>query len=252
MKMSKKMKAMVLGLCIAVPLSVWALGPHEVQSAKADTVSDTKNTITVSGIGKVYTASDEAILTLGVTTIQKTASLAMSENSKAMTKVLAALKTKGFTDGEIKTGNVSLYPQQNYKEGQAPQILAYTANNQVIIRTKKLDKIGPAIDAGTAAGATDITQLTFQLSENSAAKNSALKNAVKDAKNKAETLAGEVGATLGKAVIVKEVDNPDYGVMYSNTKALMDNSGAGAGAPTPIMAQDVEVTSNVQIMYEIK
>lgn len=59
--------------------------------------------------------------------------------------------------------------------------------------------MGEIIDASIASGATEASELRFQLSEDNKAKQDALKIAVRNARKKAEALAKEVGLTTGKA-----------------------------------------------------
>jgi uncharacterized protein len=253
MKLSKGFKLGIAVVCAIIPLSLLDFGPHEIPSCQAFDDADTRNSITVSGEGKLFTPSDEAVLSLGVTTIKNSASLAMTENAKTMASVLAALHTKGLSDNEMKTGNVSLWPRQEYSENKEPKIISYTANNQVIIKTKQLDKLGAFIDVSTAAGVTDVSQLTFQLSEDSEATNSALKAALKNARKKAETLAGEVGATLGKAVIINEASGPDE-IIPPTLSNMAYNSGEEKALDdtTTIIPQEVRVVARVTIMFEMK
>lgn len=241
--------AVVLGVALLAGVAIVSR-PATVGIA-ADTPT-LRNTITVSGEGKIYTASDQASISLGVHTVRSTASRAMGDNATAITKVVAALRSAGLNEDEIKTGNISLYPQQDWQEGHAPKILSYTADNRVIVKTKKLDKLGAIIDAATTAGATDISELRFELSEDSNAKQDAIKLAVQNARKKADALAQELGVAVGGPIITSESTQDSSPVV---PYALM-NSAAGAAkemAPaTPVMPQDVQVIVNVSVSFEMK
>ncbi|MHB8842720.1 MAG: SIMPL domain-containing protein [Candidatus Aquicultor sp.] len=220
-------------------------------AAGTSNTGDFKNSVTVSGEGKLYAPSDEASLTFAVHTVRNTATRAMSNNSTAMSNVINALHSRGLTDDEVKTGNISLYPQQDWHEGRAPKIISYTAENRVIVRTKKLDKLGGIIDAGTNAGATEVSELRFQLSEDSKVRQDALKSAVRNARAKAEALAKEAGVGIGKAIIISEGLQPGQPIPYGNDllmRGLPEN--AKAMAP-PVMPQDILVTANVSVSFEM-
>lgn len=208
-----------------------------------------RDTITVSGEGKIYAPSDEATISLAVRTVKSTATEAMSANSAAIRKVIDALKAQGLSDDEVKTGNVSLYPQQDWREGRAPQIISYTAENRVVVRTQKLDKLGGVIDAATTAGANEVSELRFQLSEDNEVRQDALKIAVRNARNKATVLAKEAGVGVGKAVIINESSSAGPVIPYYEMRA---ESMLNESAAPPVMPQDIMVTGQVSVTFEMK
>jgi uncharacterized protein YggE len=61
-----------------------------------------------------------------------------------------------------------------------------------------------ALDADVAAGATNIQGISFGLQDSTAARNDALRNAVKDAKGKATAMAEAAGMKLGDLIEINE------------------------------------------------
>lgn len=249
--MSKKAVFALTLVVLLIPLSLWITGLVNASTTdEASVKTDLKKSITVSGEGKIYTPSDEASLTFAVRTIRKTASQAMSDNSLIMAKVLAAIRSKSLTDDEVKTGNISLYPQEDWRNGKGPRVVSYTAENRVVVKTKKLDKLGDIIDAATTAGATEVSELRFQLSEDNIAQQDALKIAVRNARKKAEVLAKELDVNLGKAISVSESINPSPIVPYNNEYLKAKLSYDQSMAP-PVMPQDIQVITYVTISFGI-
>ncbi len=220
-------------------------------AAVTSNTGDFKNSVTVSGEGKLYAPSDEASLTFAVNTVRNTATRAMNDNSTGISNVIKALRAQGLADDEVKTGNISLYPQQDWRQGRAPKIISYTAENRVIVRTKKLDKLGGIIDAGTNAGATEVSELRFQLSEDSKAKQDALKSAVRNARAKAEALAKEAGVGIGKAIIISEGIQPAQPIPYGNDVLMRGLPEDAKAIAPPVMPQDILVTANVSVSFEM-
>lgn len=250
--MSKKLALTLAAIAVLIPLLFMASGLGQAANVSDSTSgAGPTHAITVFGKGKFYTPSDEASLSFSVRTVRNTASRAMSDNSEAITKVLNALRSQGLTEAEIKTGNVSLYPQEDWRNGRAPKIISYTAENRVIIRTKKLDKLGGIIDAASTAGATEISGLTFQLSEDSDAEQECLKIALKNARKKAEAIAKEMGVNLGNAIIISEGVQDAPVEAYDHLKLRAAADFANEMAP-PIMPQDIQVIANVTVSFEIQ
>lgn len=246
-------EVVALGLILIIVLALGGVVGcgGSTSAAVSNDGSTFRDTITVSGEGKIYAPSDEATISLAVRTVKSTASGAMSDNSKTIRKVIDALKTQGLSDDEVKTGNVALYPQQDWREGRAPRIISYTAENRVVVRTQKLDKLGGIIDAATTAGANEVSELRFELSEDSQVRQDALKIAVRNARNKANALAKEAGVGVGKAVVINESSSagpviPYYG-MRNESMASVDQMAA-----PPVIPQDIMVTGQVSVTFEMK
>lgn len=242
-----------LGTMLAAILTLTAITGcgGSTSAAISSDGSALKNTITVSGEGKVYAPSDEATVSLAVRTVNSTASGAMSANGTAIRKVIDALRAQGLSENEVKTGNVSLYPQQDWREGRAPVIVGYTAENRIVVRTQKLDKLGGIIDAATTAGANEVSELRFELSEDNKTRQDALRIAVRNARNKAAALAKEAGVGVGTAVVISESSSagpiiPYYGQPYDTMKSRNES------AAPPVMPQDIIVTGQVSVTFEMK
>lgn len=248
--MPRKVLLALFATALLVPLLVWAGGRG--QAADPNDISGTagfRNSVTVTGEGKIYAPSDEATILFGVRTVRNTASNAMSENSQVTAKAISTLRAQGLTEDEISTGNISLYPQQDFREGRAPHIISYTAENRVIVRTKKLDKLGAIIDSATKAGATDVSDLRFQLSEDNKAKQDALRIAIQNAKKKAEALAREMGVSVGSPITISEgIQTTPIVPLVNESRMALDV--AGQAAP-PVLPQDVQVNALVTVSFNM-
>ena len=65
----------------------------------------------------------------------------------------------------------------------------YIARNQIDVRVDDLDRLGPAIDAAGASGATSMAGLRFDLKDRAGAEREALRLAVEDAMARAKAIA---------------------------------------------------------------
>ena len=85
--------------------------------------------LSVSAEGKVEGRPDMATISLGVQTQAPTAQAAVQANAQRMTALIHALRRAGIAERDIQTSNVSVNPQQQYRENQPPVTLGYQANN---------------------------------------------------------------------------------------------------------------------------
>ena len=75
--------------------------------------------------------------------------------------------------------------------------MAFQANNTVTVRVREIARLGEMIDALAGAGANRLYGIGFEVSEPRAALDAARREAVADARAKAELYAEAAGVTLG-------------------------------------------------------
>jgi uncharacterized protein YggE len=239
------------------------------------TGATSQRTITVNGVGTVETAPDEAILVLAVTNQAPTAEQAAKDNANTASRVVDAILglslSKGITKDDITTIDYSLTPVYSQIDkcvtttttttevplppgdtkpqvtctATTPQLVGYAVRNAIQVTVKDMNSIGKVLDAATGAGANEISGITFTFTSGTYAnlQKQALQNAIQDASGQAQTMATALGVHIAGIVSV----NPAYVYRpYINYKA--ETSGA---ASTPIQTGTLQVTVNVQVIYEI-
>jgi uncharacterized protein len=161
--------------------------------------------ITVSATGYVTADPDQARLTSGVTAEADTAEAALSANTEIMQKVVSGLKDSGIEAKDIQTSNFNVEPRYtNPRDGTAPEINGYRVSNQVTILVRDLKALGGLIDKLVNLGANQINGLEFEVSKAETLKDDARKEAVANARRRAELLAGAAGAEIGEVVTISE------------------------------------------------
>ncbi len=202
--------------------------------------------ITVTGTGTVEAVPDIATLSIGVTTQGETAAEALSANSAALDAVMARLTAAGIAAPDMQTSNLSLNPNWTGYESSSvtgPTIAGYVASNILTIRLRQLDGLGAVLDAAVADGANTLNGLTFGLADPKPALDEARKEAVADARARAELLATAAGVKLGRVISISE------GVAPSDP-APMFRAEASA-APVPVAGGEVGLSASVTIFYQI-
>jgi uncharacterized protein len=205
--------------------------------------------IVVTGEAKVSVTPDLAVLTLGISTQSENVADAQSQAIEAMNKVMAALTGAGIAEKDIQTQNFSISPVTRWDDkSQLQNIVGYRVENTVNVKIRALDTIGTTIDAVTAAGGdlTRIQGINFTLEDPTQARTDARQKAVADARAKAVQLAEQFGIKLGKLVYITE--NQSYIPM---TRTASFDSVGGAAPSTSISAGQLDITINVQAIYNI-
>ncbi len=205
-------------------------------------------TISFSGEGKVYTKPDIALVTLSVVTESKTVADVQKKNTEKMNKVIAFLKSFGIEERDIKTTNYNLYPRYNYEYTRIPQIIGYEITQSLEVKVRDLDRVGEILEGSVNAGVNQISSLYFKVDKDEAFKLEAKALAIKDAKEKAEETAKQLGVRLGKLVGYSENSNyyPPYPVYYREGAG-----GGGQSAAPEIQTGENEILVNVTLTYEI-
>ena len=170
---------------------------------------DFPSAITVSGEASVSAAPDLAQIDAGVANDAKTAKEASDANNAAMGKVLLALKGTGIAEKDYQTSRLSLQPQygQNKSTGATP-VVGFRASNRVTVKIRDVTKVAGIIDTLVGAGANDIGNISFEVTQASKLLDGAREQAVADARRKAEVYAKATGVTLGAPLSISEGSAP--------------------------------------------
>jgi len=171
--------------------------------------------ISLNGTGSVSVAPDMAILSFGVVEEAKTAREALDKNNRAMSAILEAMKQEGIEDKDLQTSGFNIQPRYFYPkrkangEQPAPEITGYRVSNTLTIRVREIDKAGSILDLSVTLGMNSGGNVQFTNSDTSAVLKEARIKAVRDAMEKANTLAQAAGVSLGNILNITEtVDRP--------------------------------------------
>lgn len=177
--------------------------------------------VTVSASGHVSAEPDMANVSSGVISEAPTARDALSKNSAAMKKLIAGLKSAGVEAKDIQTTSFNVNPvYSNPPEGKAPTITGYQVHNQVTIRARDLDKLGDVLDNLVTLGANQMNGLTFEVSKAETLKDEARKEAIANARRRAELFAAASGAQIGEVMTISE-DTADFNPRPMYARAAM-------------------------------
>lgn len=204
--------------------------------------------ITVNGNGVVLVPADTAVITLGVTEQAKDVLEAQNAVNTKIDAVRAALIESGIEAEDINTDRIRIYAQYDYSSN-IERIVGYNASSYLAIRTLDMQAVGTIIDVSFTAGANTLNDIAFSASDNEEAKAQALKDAVKNALNKATLIAEAAGLTVTNIQAISESNSYSYdsGLNSFYTKAQVAEDSA-RGASTLVQAAKISVTADVVVV----
>jgi len=201
--------------------------------------------ITVTGVGTISVVPDAVRFNATVSALASTNSAALSSASKSAAAVRAALKAKGIAVKDIRSANISVYPEYNWTQEAGTKITGYRASQSFDVLVRKASDAGTIIEAVVTAGGDNV-QLGGVIPTTlnpAAASEEARAAAVANAKSKATSYAKLLGTSIGKVLSLEEQSSPVYSSPFPMAKAGM---AADSAVEIDLGEQDVTVTITVR------
>jgi uncharacterized protein YggE len=206
--------------------------------------TSTDRYITLTGVGTISVVPDAVRFNATVSVLGSTNAAALSSASKSAAAVRAALKDKGIAVKDIRSANISVYPEYTWTQEAGTKITGYRASQTFDVLIRKASDAGSIIEAVVNAGGDNV-QLGGVMPTTlnpSAATEDARAAAVANAKSKATSYAKLLGTSLGKVISLEEQSSPVYSSPFPMAKA-----GVAADAvEIDLGEQDVTVTITVR------
>jgi uncharacterized protein YggE len=218
---------------------------------------ETKNTITVSGTGEIYTKPDLSIVDFSAVTDKKTVAEAITENTKAMNGVIDSIKKQGVADKDLKTTSFTIYPRYEWQKEitcliyPCPEskrvLVGYEITQTLEVKIRDMAKIGDIIQGATDAGANQAGDLQFTIEKEDEFKKQARTEAITEAKAKADELSSQLGVKL-----VRITNFSESGTTPVPMPLYMEAKATGGETETPqIQTGENKISVTVSITYEI-
>lgn len=220
--------------------------------------------IVVRGTGEVFAVPDIAVFTFSVVENGKTVKDAQDKATAKMNASLAAIKTAGIEDKDVKTVGYNAYPQYDDTSskpsicsinGYCPPpvvnrtITGYEVTQTVEVKVRDTAKAGDLLTKVGATGVSNVSGLDFQVDDQTKLDDEAREKAIADARSKAEKLADDLGVDLDGIIGFNDLSGgPIY---YGKAMMAADSAGSSAPAPAPLPQGENKVTSNVEVTYRI-
>jgi uncharacterized protein YggE len=230
---------------------------------------DGKPFVSVSGSAEVRVAPDQVVLTAAVESRSAALAEAAAENELKIKQLLEFLQSSGVAANNVRTEFINIqpiFPQKNYppfgkqqmempsNAAQMPrpvdgelekliQPIGYQVRRQFRIRITDLNTFETIYKGLIENGVNKIDGFQFESSELRKHRDEARLKAVKAAREKAEAMAKELGATLASIRSIQEVDDRFSTPAFQNSISAprfdggVDNGGSYATGLISINAQ---------------
>jgi uncharacterized protein YggE len=269
------------GLTVVFGLTAFAGGCAHHHAGHHDRhhggAADDGTGLTVIGIGEAKAAPDVARSSIGIEVRDESAEAATQRANERMTAVIAALKTAGVADADLRTHDFSISFERDFTPPQpvvqvqpAPATKGartataaaaqptppapveprgiYRVSNTVEVTVRDISKVSQVLTAATRAGANNVWGVSFELSDRTPLHQKAREQAIVQARHDAEQLAKLTGVKLGRILVVDDqatgAGQPTYGRAMRLEKA--------ADSAVPIEQGELTVTHQVRLVYALE
>lgn len=163
---------------------------------------DSSRSIQVSGTAVINVTPDRVLIQLGVQSNGSSAAKVEAANSQTIQRIVAALKKQGVEQKDIVTDRYIIEPV--YKDYNDLHIKGYRINNVVAVTLRDVNKVNKVLMAALDAGANQVLNTEFYLSDLRTYRDQAREMAMKAAREKARDLALAAGSDIGCVLNINE------------------------------------------------
>jgi uncharacterized protein YggE len=237
----------LLALCILTTASLAQEHP---------TLTALPNSIYVGADGKFESAPDTAVIQFNVSVQDDTAQAAYEHASKEVEKVRQVLGANAIEPKSASIGFLAVQPVYDWKDPQR-KVISYRVTTDVTLKLKDFSRIGPITQQLAEANVSERQTLNYTLQTIDDAKNKAVEDAYRRARNSADAIARASGRTLGDLsyASVDTFENQRVPVPRM-TRAMTATAGSRENAtPAPteeFTPQTVTVTAHVNALFNLK
>ena len=243
-----KLRAILTVITVASVAGVIALALPANSATSSDQAAVDSRFITVTGVGTISVVPDAVRFSATVSSIGSTNAAALSSATKSAAAVRSALLKAAIATKDIRSANISVYPEYNYTQEGGTKITGYRASQTFDVLVRNTSKAGTIIEAVVSAGGDNV-QLGGVIPttlDPSAAAEEARAAAVANAKSKASSYAKLLGTSIGKVLTLEEQSSPIYSTPFPMAKAEMADSAI------QIDLGEQDVTVNITVRWALK
>lgn len=234
--------------CAVALLALVLLGAAAAHAQSPDQ-DRTQSIVTTTGEGIVRAVPDRAWITVGVESRAKSAREAQQRNAEQMRPVLDKVRGAGIPADAIRTTGYDVQYEWDFVDGKRVG-RGYVARNTVEIRVDDISKVAGIIEIAGSSGASSIGGVRFDLKNRAALERDALRQAVAEARQKADALVSAAGRSLDRIIRIDEQGGPSP--MPVRTFAREALAASAKDSAPPIETGELEVRAAVSLTATMK
>jgi uncharacterized protein YggE len=210
------------------------------------------NSVYVGADGKFESAPDTAVIQFNISVQEDTAQAAYQRASKNAEQVREVLRANGIEPKAATIGFFSVRPMYDWKNAKQ-KVIGYRVTTDVTLKLKDFSKIGPITQQLADANVSERQTLNYTLENIDEAKNKAVEDAYRRARNSAETVARASGRALGELSYASVDTFENQRLPVPHMARAMSAMAPSAPPPTEeFTPQNVTVTAHVNALFNLK
>ena len=237
----------------------------QMQAQQSPEVKFVADTLIVQAEGSYESDPDLAILAFDVSAQEKELKQAYAKASLSMSTIVNVAEKNGLSKEAIHTGVLTVTPF--YEGDRKRRARAYRVQGQVVLRIADFSKVGPIMDDSVQDGIVDFRSLTYSLSNEEAAKQKAVADAMRRALGRANIALEQSRQKLGPTRYVNlEVKNlvgvaqVQGGLDFRQLDSVNGNNYPSGNlyvagplpAPPPVRPEKITISATVQCVFQIE
>ena len=251
------MKHAFLVLVVVASVSV----PGLAQVPELKFVADT---LVVQAEGSYEADPDLATKTFQISSQEKELKKAYDAASQSIQRIVSLAQTSNLKKEDISTGALTVAPI--YEGDRKKRARSYYVQGQVILKIRDFAAIGPILDGSVEDAIADFRSLTYSLSDEEAAKEKAVAQAMQRAIGRAKAALEQKGQKVGalryanldvrqlvgvvETIQASQIMDLSEGVASLNGRS--DKARSYDYVPPPTHPQQITVNATVQCAFQIQ
>ncbi len=239
--MRKNYFALVLGVLVVFLMNQASAAPIETPLNKG---------IIVTGISSIEKEPDQTVIQFTILTTGKKREEVQAENNQISSRVASAFFQAGVERKDWKTTQLDVGPLYDYNSKGESKQNGYQMTHRIIVTLPGVTQAGKIVNLLVDSGVTNIDSIQFTLKDHNGAFKEALVEATKEAREKAEIMAGASGAKIKG---VRYIGTPVY--QYRPRPAVVTGKEMAADMPVrdeqQVWASTVDVNATIQIHFDL-
>lgn len=230
-------KKLLLGLALSliIAFSAWANWqpkPH----------------LQVEGNAKLELEADLVSFEANFAFSHKDSDLALQNLEQHLAPLLRQLNRELTANNQLAAGQINLQPKQQEINKQW-QIVGYQASRSLKLQNLNLQQASTYLQLLSDYQPSNLGNMQYSSSQIANKRNELLATAVKDAQQKASTLAKGLNQNLGKALEISEITSPAFPVLRSQMYA---DAAPAAKQRFQLLPSQLEINAKVKVVFELK
>ncbi|WP_447035109.1 oxidative stress defense protein [Vibrio alginolyticus] len=202
--------------------------------------------VTTTGYGEVTATPDMATFSVKVVDTTMTAEQAKLSVDKTVEEFLKSLSDAGLSKDNITSSNLYLAPQYHYPKSGKAELVGYRASRSIDVTATDLKNLNQYLDMALEAGINQVDNIQLKVSNQAEYQQKARMAAIKDAREKAGSLATGFEKKLG------DVWQINYRQMHvqpvlMRSMAMDSKEGANSYQDSTMIIRD-----QVDVIYKLK